>query len=141
MIIPTQQKPYKIAFEDYGDHLHARIEGEADSYEISQMYWAEIAAECEKRGTKKLFVEERLEQQIPSIADTYQTAAERHEMGLAGIKIAFYDAIADQLDQNQFGELVARNRGVNVKVFDDTAAALAWLLSDEAVNLPEADQQ
>lgn len=139
MTIPTQQKPYKIAFEDYGDHLYARVDGEADSYEISQMFWADIAAECEKRGTKKLFVEERLQQQIPSIADTYQAAAERHEMGLAGIKIAFYDAFAEQLDQNQFGELVARNRGINVKVFDDPDTALAWLRNEEAAATPGGD--
>lgn len=139
MTIPTKENPYRIAFEDYGDHLYARVEGEADSYEISQMYWAEIAAECEKRGTRKLFVEERLQQQIPSIADTYQAAAERHEMGLAGIKIAFYDAFAEQLDQNQFGELVARNRGVNVKVFDDADAALTWLQNDEPAATTEGD--
>ena len=139
MTNPIQQKPYSIAFNDHADHLYARVEGKADSYEISQTYWAEIAAECEKRGTKKLFVEERLEQQIPSIADTYQAAAERHEMGLNGIKIAFFDAFGEQLDQNQFGELVARNRGINVKVFDDFDAALKWLRNEEPAAATEGD--
>jgi len=134
-----EERPFNIGFEDRGDHLYARVEGPTDSYEISQMYWAEIAVEVAKRGSKKLFVEERLEEQIPSIADTYQAAAERHEMGLAGIKIAFYDAFADQLDQNQFGELVARNRGVNVKVFDDADSALAWLQSEETAESKEGN--
>ena len=135
-----EEKPFNIIFEDRGDHLYARVDGPSDSYEISQMYWAEIAMEASNRGSKKLFVEEWLEQQIASIADTYQAAAERHEMGLAGIKIAFYDAFADQLDQNQFGELVARNRGVNVKVFDDADAALAWLQDEETTESKEGNQ-
>ncbi len=121
---------YTIAFEEFPDHLRAVIEGESDTYEITQQYWAEVTARCRQANVKRLFIEERLKRQIPTVADTYQAAAERHEMGLTGVKIAFYDADPEQYDQNLFGELVARNRGINVKVFNDRDEALEWLLSE-----------
>ena len=40
-------------------------------------------------------------------------------MGYIGIKVAFVDKYIEQQDLNQFGELVAVNRGINGKVFND----------------------
>ncbi len=36
------------------------------------------------------------------------------------------------IDPRKFGEQVARNRGVNLRVFDDLGAAQRWLLEEEA---------
>ena len=36
-----------------------------------------------------------------------------------------------QLDPQRFGETIARNKGVNMRVFLDRDRALRWLLSDE----------
>ena len=132
-----------------GDHLYARVEGSTDSYEISQMYWVEIAVEAAKRESKKLFVEERLEQQIPSIADTYQAAAERHEMGLAGIKIAFYDAFADQLADTGLQDFsvakMAERAGVSVRTvyhhFPDRDALLDALDAEDVAAMDAASRR
>jgi hypothetical protein len=125
-----ETKHYRITFENRPEYLYALVEGERDSYEISRQFWSEIAAECERVRPKRLLVEEDLKQQLPSIADTYQGAAERPDMGLVGIRIAFFDVHPDQHEQNQFGELVARNRGINMKVFVDRDEAVRWLLAD-----------
>ena len=126
-----ETKEYRLTFDNKPEYLHALVEGERDSYEISRQFWNEIAAECERLRPARLLVEEDLKQQLPSIADTYQGAAERQDMGLAGIRIAFLDLQPDQHEQNQFGELVARNRGINMKVFRDRAEALEWLLAGD----------
>lgn len=129
-----ETKDYRLTFDNKPEYLHVLVEGEHDSYDISRRFWSEIATECERLGPSRLLVEEDLKEQLPSIADTYQGAAERQEMGLAGIRIAFLDRHPDQHEQNQFGELVARNRGINMKVFSDRAEALDWLLADGGGN-------
>lgn len=123
-------KQYRISFEDRGDYLFARVEGEKDSYEISRQFWKDIADKCAELSPKRLFIEEDIREQLPTIADTYQGASERPHMGLSNVKIAFFDTHPEQHEQNQFGELVARNRGINVRVFIDRDEALSWLLSD-----------
>ena len=129
-----ETKDYRLTFDNKPEYLHVLVEGEHDSYDISRRFWSEIATECERLAPSRLLVEEDLKEQLPSIADTYQGAAERQEMGLAGIRIAFLDRHPDQHEQNQFGELVARNRGINMKVFSDRAEALDWLLADGGGN-------
>jgi hypothetical protein len=48
-------------------------------------------------------------------------------MGFASIKVAFVDVYLDQQDVNSFGELVAVNRGLSGKVFNNIADAEKWL--------------
>ena len=112
-------KPYKITFEERPDYLYVKIEGEEDSFEISRQFWLEVAEKCAKLKPKRLFIEEDLKEKIDSAADTYRGAAERAQMGFEGVKIAFFDTQAEHHEANKFGELVARNRGINVKVFLD----------------------
>ncbi len=47
-------------FEDRADYLYAAVTGPRDSQEISMAYWRQIAAECERRKTRKLMVVENL---------------------------------------------------------------------------------
>lgn len=124
------KKQYRITFDVRPGYLHAHIQGSEDSYEISRQFWQEIADECERLKPSRLLVEEDISRPIDSIADTYHGAADRPQMGLAGVKIAFFDRHPDQHEQNQFGELVARNRGIDVRVFSDLAEAESWLLAD-----------
>lgn len=128
---PSKTKQYRIKFDNRPEYLHAHIQADRDSYEISRQFWQEIADECGRVKPLRLLVEEDIDRPIESIADTYQGASERPLMGLSGIKIAFLDTHPEQHEQNQFGELVARNRGINVKVFFDRTEAENWLLADQ----------
>jgi hypothetical protein len=118
-------KQYKLTFEDRPEYLHARVEGEHDSYEISRDFWAEIGSECEKRGTTKLLVEENIPE-VVSFSDMYNIASDLPDL-FFGISIAFVDRFADQAELNSFGELVAQNRGVRGRFFADVASAEDWL--------------
>ena len=104
-----------------------RVEGERDSYELSMAYWREIAAECSRLGTVRLLVEEDIPE-VVGYSDMFRIAAELPEMFL-GIAIAFVDRYADQAELNEFGELVAQNRGVRGRYFSDAAEAEAWLVT------------
>lgn len=123
-------KQYKINFEDRADYLYVRIEGEYDTTAISNEYWREIEAECSVRKPKRLFVEEDLRQQVESVADIYEVASEVSHRALTGIRIAFFDTQPDHYEKNIFAELVARNMGLNVRIFANREDALEWLLAE-----------
>ena len=73
-----------------------------------------------------MLVEEDLTGQL-SFGELHQFAAELPQLGFYDIKIAFVDRHIDQHMMNQFGENVAVNRGIDVKVFKQTANAEVWL--------------
>jgi len=59
----------------------------------------------------------------------YQIASEIPQMGFLGIRIAFVDQYIEQQSLNEFGEIVATNRGIHGKIFSDFDEAEKWLLS------------
>ena len=122
-------KPYQITFQQRPQYLYVYVTGEHDSYEISRSFWLEIAENCRKINCNKILVDEDIPETV-SLADMYQLATELPQMGFLGVRVAFYDRYAEQQDLNEFGELVAVNRGVYGKIFNDINEAERWLLSD-----------
>lgn len=120
---------YSLTFEDRGDYLYGYVEGDHDSYEISRAYWQEVADEVRKRRVSRVLIDENIVE-TGSIADGFQLASEMPQMGFGRTRIAFVDRYLDQNDVNEFTELVAVNRGLNAKVFNDADTAEAWLLKD-----------
>ena len=50
-------------------------------------------------------------------------------MGFGGIRIAFYDRKIEHHELNEFGALVASNRGIDAKVFNDLKLAKEWVVA------------
>ncbi|MFL6468314.1 MAG: hypothetical protein ACJ72Z_10195 [Pyrinomonadaceae bacterium] len=122
-------KPYHLSFEQRPEYLYAFVDGERDSYLISHAYWIEVAEECEKRQTKRVLVDENISEAV-SVTEMYQIASEIPDM-FAGIAIAFVDRYADQAEINEFGEMVAQNRGVVGRFFKNVESAEKWLLEQK----------
>ena len=110
----SEARPYRLTFQRFPEYLHVPVEGE-------------IAAECTWLGTARVLVEEDIPSAV-SYSDMYRIAAELPEHFL-GIAIAFVDRHADQAELNSFGELVAQNRGVSGRYFNNPGDAEAWLLA------------
>lgn len=127
--IPDSSKRFDLSFEHRPQYLYVYIAGETDNYEISRQYWLEIARECQRINCKKLLIEEDIPE-IVSMADMYRIASEIPHMGFVGVRIAFVDRFLEHQNLNKFGELVATNRGVYGRIFNDTAEAEKWLLSE-----------
>lgn len=125
----TFSKPYKISFDYRPEYLYVYVSGERDNYEISKQYWQEIADECSRNKVRRVLIVEDIDEST-SIADVYQVGAEISQMGFFGIRIAFVDSHIGHHDLNQFGEMVALNRGLYGKVFNDPAEAEKWLVSE-----------
>jgi hypothetical protein len=120
-------KPYQIKFEPRPDYLYAYVGGEHDSVSISLAFWREIADECRKTQAKKILIEEDIKESV-TMLEGYQIAEEIPRMGFANVLIAFVDRFLEQQNLNEFGELVATNRGLRAKVFNNVEEAEKWLL-------------
>ncbi len=122
------QKPYQLRFKRRPEYFYAHLTAEEDSLELSVAYWKEVAQECKKIKCRKLLVEEDIPKNAISLFDMYEFV-NKVVFELLNINIAFVDIYIDQMEANKFAELVATNRGVSVKVFNNFADAEKWLLS------------
>jgi hypothetical protein len=120
-------KLYRLEFERRAGYLYAHVEGEHDSYAISKAYWQEVADECDRSGCDAVLIDENIKE-AASIADVFQLCSEIPSMGFLGVRVAFVDRYLDHNEVNEFGELVALNRGIDGKLFNDIDEAEKWLL-------------
>lgn len=125
----NNKKPYKIRFEDKEKYLFANVSGENDNFEISRQFWLEIAEECKKKNCKRILVFEEIKE-VVSATEMYKIAAEIPEMGFTGVRIAFVDRYLEQQGINEFGSMVAGNRGLIGKIFNNVKEAEEWLLKN-----------
>ncbi len=123
------EKPYQLTVEQRPQYLYIYVTGENDNYEISRRYWLEVAEHCRRTNSKKILIDEDIKEDA-SLADVYQLASELPQMGFFGVRIAFFDRYAAHQDLNEFGELVAINRGLYGKIFNNFDEAETWLLLD-----------
>jgi hypothetical protein len=117
--------PYEITYEDRGAYLYAHVDGQFDTVATSLRYWSDVAAECRKRGHRRMLVVEDFQTEA-STSDVFQVA-ERLPAITRGLKVAFVDERFAELSTNKFGEDVAVNRGAQGRVFADAASADEWL--------------
>ena len=114
--------------EETPHYLAVRVTGESIVDEAWQQYDA-IAEHCNRANKNKLlfdFTEAYGEISLWDrcfIGERAQIFA-YHRIMVVGV------ARPEQLDPQRFGEMVARNRGVNVRSFPNTEDALEWLLKE-----------
>jgi hypothetical protein len=123
----TSTAGYEIQYEETKGFLSASISGDTDSAATSIAYWNEIAAECRKRGHKRMLVVEHFRKEAP-LGDVFVVASKIPEI-VRGLTVAFVDEVLAEYENNRFAENVAVNRGGSGRVFKDEASAVEWLQS------------
>jgi hypothetical protein len=123
-----EKKPYCITFQPRDGYLQIYVSGEEDNQEISLAYWIDIAQYCWEHGVSKILVEEDFKTDN-TLLGTYEFISQGDASNFSKIKIAFIDRHPEQAATNLFGETVAQNRGISVKIFSDIQEAEKWLLS------------
>jgi hypothetical protein len=124
-----QRTDYRIDFEDRSDYLFAHIIGDHGTLSIAKQYWLDIIEAVMKREMRKILVVEDIPEVI-SIADVHQLVTDLSELPIRDIQLAFVDLYAQHSSLNQFGILVAENRGLAIRSFDSEAEAAAWLTTE-----------
>ncbi len=116
----------RLVFEDRADYLYAAVSGPRDSQEISMAYWRQIAAECERRKTRKLMVVENLGD-YDGERDLARTVDYLFELGMDKLQVAFVVGRIELVAHMEHGEILALERGANGRVFGSASVAERWL--------------
>lgn len=116
----------QLQTEQKADWVVARFSGSSSSMKELVQHFPQIADECRRAKAKGLLID-FTQVKIPlSTMDRFDLGAHAVIFVDLGIKIACF-ATAGQLDPERFGELVAKNRGINVRTFADIRTAEDWL--------------
>lgn len=121
-------KPYQLKFENRPEYLYASITAERETLEICEAIWSEIAQQCSREKCGKLLVEQDIPDVDMSYFEKYECVNKLISVFMK-IDIAFAGSYIEQMQLNKFTELVATNRGLSFKVFNNFDAAEKWLRS------------
>lgn len=124
----------QISFQHAGDHLRFELTGERPAAGYAEelvAVWQRMAGECRASGLERALGVSRIQGAANSM-DLYQASRRLPEILAGSVRKVALVILADQqaLRANLFAENVAVNRGVNGRVFDEEARALAWLRED-----------
>src|SRR5262245_25210793 len=117
----------QLQIEERSGYLAASFIGEGAPSEAHQQF-AFIAEHCKCANYKRLLIDFTARQKKVTIADRFNFGEKSQVFAIQNIKVAVL-ARPDQFEPQKFGELVARNRGVNLRGFTDVQAAEEWLLT------------
>lgn len=123
----SEDAPYYIQLEDCGDYLYVLVGGETLNPEIAKMYWDEIAEKYAELKVGKILIEKDFAESV-SPPEMLEMARYLGEI-LAGSKIAFFDRYKNEYI-NELGKVLARNEGVQMRVFEDLEEAAKWLIGN-----------
>ena len=120
---------YELTLEQHPAYLHATARGDRTAGNASR-FLREAYAACTASGSKSLLLDMRLAGPPLPSPKIFEVISEGSRDGMKLRKIAYVDIIVAG-GKTSFAETVARNRGVNVRLFPDIAAATRWLNQQE----------
>jgi hypothetical protein len=119
--------PFRIGFQREGELLRAHVTGINGSLETTLAYWSVLAEEVRRQRPASLLVLDDMEGEPPSPEQLELFVHAMAGMGFEGVRVAYVEAHANQIAQVEVGEILARERGYDVRVFGDERAARIWL--------------
>jgi hypothetical protein len=115
-----------MTMDECPGYLHVVGEGDRTPENALRVLQDSYAA-CVERGRRGLLLEVRFSGPSLGVSSIYRVIGERAIDGAALGRIAYVEAQMDDPDRARFAEMVALNRGVNVRLFNDVEAARRWL--------------
>jgi hypothetical protein len=116
----------KLTIEERPGYLHVKVTG-ARTPENALRFLEEAYAACVEKGRSALLLESNLSGPSLDTASIYRVVLQKVEDGAKLAKIAYVVASVDDPAMPMFAETVARNRGVNARLFQSVEAAARWL--------------
>lgn len=117
-------KEFNLIFKDRGNYLYVRLSGR-DSFSASLDYWNQIADQVRKQQLHKVLVHESLTGEV-SEGEMFDIMMDILPAS-TGIRVAFFDENNADQNINDFGQLIANNRGADIRIFQSLEAAEKWI--------------
>jgi hypothetical protein len=117
---------HQLQMEQVPGYLAARFTGAGEAEEVWRQYEL-IAEHCKGTKNTKLLIDTTGFDLVISTLDRFLLGDRSLIFSHYRIKVVFVGR-QEQIDPKKFGEMVARNRWVNGRVFTDFQAAEEWLL-------------
>src|SRR5215510_7591488 len=116
----------RIQLEEIIGYLVVRFTG-AGTLEEAWKQFESIVEHCERANKNKLLLDFTEAQTEISLTDRYFLGERAKIFGSQASKVATVGR-PEQFDPRRFGEMVARNRWINVRTFTNAEDAAKWLL-------------
>jgi len=115
--------------EEMPGHLAAKFTGAGTAEEVWRRYEL-IAERCKRSNRNKLLLDFTEAYVEASLADKYILGEQAQIFARYNVIKVAAVARPEQIDPERFGEMVARNRRVNGRVFTNAEDAKEWLLKE-----------
>lgn len=127
--VTSRDDAYEIRIHDHLRYIHAVGTGRRTADSVMR-FLREVHAACQARACGNALVEMRFTGPSLDLGSIFRVITDRAADGAALRRVAYVDLNHSQPRRSRFAQDVARNRGVNVRVFESVDAAAAWLRSD-----------
>lgn len=121
---------WNIEYQKEHGIVYIRLTG-IGSDEVLQPAADECVAILNEHDSNKLLVDERDFTYNTSISNIYDSAEGMKGISRTNKMAIVYSESPSNKSDYRFFETVSRNRGYNVRVFEDQQKAMAWLINDE----------
>ena len=124
----VEAEGYRLELEYEAPRLCARVIGGTDtSLAVSSEYWLLIAAEVRASGARELLVLDAMQGEVMTPEDLEHFFEAISGRGLEQVRLAYVEGRADQIPRIEYAELMARERGYNIRMFNNENDAAVWL--------------
>ena len=117
--------PYRFELAVHPTYVHATVYG-AHTPENAMRFLREVYEACIANQKDSVLLDMRLEGPTMGTSSIFGVVQERSGEGRELRRIAYVDS-AREPEKTRFAETVARNRGVNVRLFASVEEAKKWL--------------
>lgn len=110
--------------------LRAAVGGVIEDTDDARRSLIDIATAARERGVDKIVVDGRqLEGALERLIDQHDIGAQLTELGFEGMRVAWMPR-PERIESARFTTTVARNRGLEIRMFADRDTAERWLRED-----------
>ncbi|MFT3898592.1 MAG: hypothetical protein QM719_13040 [Thermomonas sp.] len=120
-------RPFSLRFAFRGRVLEATLEGRIDGNADAIPMFLALAAEVRRTAVERLLVIDHSEGVVPDEAGLHELVAALEGQGLVRARLAYVDVRGTAIGRLELGEIVGREHGYDVRVFDNEQRARIWL--------------
>ena len=119
--------PFQIDYQASPGALSARITGAKGSIDITLGYWQAIGAEVVRLHPSMLLVIDEMQGEPLSTEQMQKLVDTMTWEGFEQMRVAYVATPGRQMARVEVAEILARERGFNVRVFSNETDARLWL--------------